>query len=68
MRKTEEWAVERGFFLDGYELLDHLGHDDRHNYYLARDAARARFVRFIVTHPAYAKSAQIEYRIDEQLR
>jgi hypothetical protein len=57
----------KGFFLDAYELLDHLGHDDHHNYYLARDAKRARFVRVIVTHSVYAKGNQFEYRIDEHL-
>ncbi len=57
----------KGFFLDSYALLDELGHDHRHNYYLGRDVQSGRFIRIIVTQPRHAKSAQIEYRVDDQI-
>jgi hypothetical protein len=57
----------KGFFLDNYALLDAIGHDDRNNYYLGRDTQSGQFVRIIVTQPRHAKSAQIEYRVDDQI-
>ena len=61
--RITEWQCDKlrmgkwkGFYLDNYLILEHVGKDYSHSYYKARDTRDGKLVRMAVTpieHPPY---------------
>ena len=56
----------KGFFMDSFRILDHLGHDEKCNRYLARDENTQKYVTISVQHPAEKtkRTSDIKYSIE----
>jgi eukaryotic-like serine/threonine-protein kinase len=57
----------KGFFLDGFKILDYTGTGESYSTFLAEDSATKRHVALIITPPALSpfKDGRIDYRVVE---
>ena len=67
-----EWQCEKlrmgkhkGFFLDGYCLLRHLGKDETSATYLCREVTTGKYMAMRVTPPTHATDGQFHYELQE---
>ena len=55
----------KGFFLDGYCLLRHLGKDETSAIYLCREVTTGKYMAMRVTPPTHAQDGQFHYELQE---
>jgi hypothetical protein len=57
----------KGFFLDNYMIMDHIGKDENRAYYLAEDSETGRLVSMAVTPPnrVQGPDGKVHYSVTE---